>query len=189
MRIDERNGEDRFVRTKAGGVQGAKNHRNIVLFIPFLVCGTVFTSGQRRLRECLNVIRDEALCWYYLEMDYCWGHWCFYPVCQRTNLTVPPLIGFWQSERRTGSLHRLHKECKYLETAFLLMTSRGRCHWLQKEVRFYVSLWENEPNAHLISDLSKHFFNALMVSNASFKSCSQRNVLFVNYGQGMLYPP
>lgn len=36
MRVDERNGEDRFVRTKAGDVQGAKNKRNIVLFTPSL---------------------------------------------------------------------------------------------------------------------------------------------------------
>lgn len=32
MRLDERNGEDRFVRTDADGVQGAKMLRNILLF-------------------------------------------------------------------------------------------------------------------------------------------------------------
>lgn len=61
VRIDERNGEDRFVRTKAGGVQGAKNQRNIVLFTPSLVCESVFAEGRRRLRERLNVIKDEVL--------------------------------------------------------------------------------------------------------------------------------
>lgn len=36
-RVDERNGEDRFVRTKAGGVQDAKNQRNIVMLTQWVV--------------------------------------------------------------------------------------------------------------------------------------------------------
>ena len=31
---------------------------------------------------------------------------------------------------------------KYLKSAFLLLTSRGRLHWLQKEVRLYESLFQ-----------------------------------------------
>lgn len=44
--MDERNGEDGFVRAKAGGVQGVKRQRNLILFTWWLH-GTVFTVGQR----------------------------------------------------------------------------------------------------------------------------------------------
>ena len=32
VRVDERNGEDRFVRRKAGGFEGANMQRNLILF-------------------------------------------------------------------------------------------------------------------------------------------------------------
>ncbi len=50
------------------------------------------------------------------------------------------------------------------------MASRGRLHWLQKEVRLYRSLCENEPTSLLIYYLSKPFPDEFVVSVAGFKS-------------------
>ena len=41
---------------------------------------------------------------------------------------------------------RMSPMLKYLKPAFLLMTSRGPLHWLQKEL--YRNLWENDPTSH-----------------------------------------
>ncbi len=54
---------------------------------------------------------------------------------------------------------------KYLQPAFFLMASRGRLHWLQKEVWLYRSLRENDPTSHLIYYFSKHFPNEFMDSS------------------------
>lgn len=35
-------------------------------------------------------------------------------------------------------------------------------NWLQEEVQIYVSLWENDPPAHMIYYLNKQFSNELM---------------------------
>lgn len=35
-------------------------------------------------------------------------------------------------------------------------------NWLQEEVQIYVSLWENDPLAHMIYYLNKQFSNELM---------------------------
>ena len=71
---------------------------------------------------------------------------------------------------------------KCLKPAFSLTASRGRLHWLQKEVRLYKSLRENDLTSQLIHYLNKHFPNEIMVSIPSFKSSIQHDVHFVNYG-------
>ena len=38
---------------------------------------------------------------------------------------------------------------KCLKSAFLLLTCRGRLHWLQKEVSLYESQWQNDPTSDL----------------------------------------
>ena len=40
-------------------------------------------------------------------------------------------------------------------------------HWLQKEVWWYVSLWENDPTSRLIYCLNELFLEEFMVSVAS----------------------
>ena len=61
------------------------------------------------------------------------------------------------------------------------MSSKGKLHWLQKEVRLYVSLWENDPTFHLIYHLAKQFPNEFTVSVCRFKSSSmQHDVAFIN---------
>lgn len=58
------------------------------------------------------------------------------------------------------------------------MAIRGQQHWFQKEVRLYVSLWENDSAFYLIYYLHYEF----IVSIASINSTSKKHdVLFVNY--------
>lgn len=63
------------------------------------------------------------------------------------------------------------------------MANRGHLHWFQKDVSLCVILWENEPTAHLIYVVSKHFHDEFMVSIAGCESFStQHDDNFVNYG-------
>ena len=56
-------------------------------------------------------------------------------------------------------------------------------YWLQRFVRPYVSLWENESTSHLICYLSEQFPAEFMVSIFSFKSSStQYDAHFVAHG-------
>lgn len=57
-----------------------------------------------------------------------------------------------------------------LQPALLLTGSRWRRVWMQKGEWLRRSLWENDPTAHMIYDLSKHFLNEFMVSSTSFES-------------------
>ena len=82
---------------------------------------------------------------------------------------------FWPM-RRDEALCRMQK---WHQPAFCQTASRGQLHWFQKEVWFYVSLWENDPNSHLIITSE----NSFMVSIVSFKlSLTRHDVYFVNYG-------
>lgn len=63
------------------------------------------------------------------------------------------------------------KTCRLLFTNDLTITNE-LTSWFQKEVRLYVSLWENAPPSRLIYYLSKQFPNEFMVSLTSFKSSS-----------------
>lgn len=64
------------------------------------------------------------------------------------------------------------------------MAKRGRRHGLPKDIRLYVSLWENDPASHLISHVSKQFPVEFMVTVPTFKSSSiQHDVHLVNYGK------
>ena len=74
------------------------------------------------------------------------------------------------------------KAKKFLNPSLFQMANRKWLHWLQKEVRLYLSLWENDPTSHLIFYLSEPDPKEFMVPIASFKSSStQRDDDFVNW--------
>lgn len=50
---------------------------------------------------------------------------------------------------------------KWLKPALILAASRGRLLWLQNEVGFCRSLWENDHTSHLICYLCKRFLLSL----------------------------
>ena len=63
------------------------------------------------------------------------------------------------------------------------MATERQLHWLQKEIKFYVSSWENYTISTLLDYHNKQFPNKFMVSIASFKSASiQNDVHWVKYG-------
>lgn len=60
---------------------------------------------------------------------------------------------------------------------------QGAIPAVAKDLRLYISPWENYPTSHLIYFLSSRFLNEFMVSVNSFESSSIHNeVRWVNYG-------
>lgn len=57
--------------------------------------------------------------------------------------------------------------CKHV---IFLMACRGRLHWLHKEVRLFVSLWENDSSSYLMYYLSKQFPYEFMVFSTAWCS-------------------
>jgi len=90
--------------------------------------------------------------------------------------------------RRTGDVdigcnsvwhRRQHSLLKSEANAsFSLITSRGRLLWLQKEVCFYRSLWENDSTSHLIYSLS-NIVNTSLWSQSLVSSLLQYSTMLI----------